>query len=152
MLWQTLCPRLVEARLPVDKYESGRPTFSSGLPDQGLVVYLIDESSWPPVHLLKEGMDAAGESFIDRNSGITISVAQKLASGFDVKIQRDIPLECERLKEDIKGLTVEVQHLDQQLENEEDESIRLELQREIREKRSQRGILRRRAQSLGCNI
>jgi hypothetical protein len=143
---------LVEARLPVDKYESGRPTFSSGLPDQGVVVYLIDESSWPPVHLLKGGMDAAGESFVDPNSGIKIFVVQKLATGFDVKIERDISQECEYLKKEITLLTAEIQNLNQQLMGEDDVNIRLELQREIREKRSQAGILRWRAQSLGCNV
>ena len=143
---------LVETRLPVDKYESGNPIFSSGLPDQGVIVYLIDESSWPPVHLLKGGMKTVGESFVDQNSGIKTSIAQKVASGFDVKIERDISQECEHLKEDIEFLRAEIQDLVQEYEKEEDINIKLRLQRQIREKRSQLARLRTRAKSLGCNM
>jgi hypothetical protein len=143
---------LVEARLPVDKYESGNPIFSSGLPDQGVVVYLIDESSWPPVHLLRAGMKAAGESFVDQNSGIKISIAQKLTSGFNIEIQRDISQECNSLKDSIDALELDIQDLEHDLEMEEDLARKQRLLRQIREKRSQLARLRTRAKILGCNV
>jgi hypothetical protein len=46
---------LVEARLPIDKYESNTPFVSSGIPKRGVVVYMVDDSDWPPVHLRKDG-------------------------------------------------------------------------------------------------
>jgi hypothetical protein len=56
------------------------------------------------------------------------------------------------LKEDIEFLRAEIQDLGQQYEKEEDINIKLQLQRQIREKRSQLARLRTRAKSLGCSM
>jgi len=78
---------LVEARLRTDPYERSTPGLSSGIPSEGVVVYWIDEISWPPVHLRTPTALGVGQSYTEEPLGIRIAVDSQENVGFVVTIR-----------------------------------------------------------------
>lgn len=87
---------LVEARLRLDPYEAGTHGVSSGIPTEGIVVYRIDENSWPPVHLLASGLKSPGDSYVVAIGSVRIEIISMVGTTFHVKVicmdLRKVPL------------------------------------------------------------
>jgi hypothetical protein len=87
---------LIEARLREDDiYEKNTPGISVGIPNEGVVVYWVNESSWPPVHMLRPSpltpapiLSNPQDKFTDPNTRVEITLVSKLQSGFNVNIKR----------------------------------------------------------------
>jgi hypothetical protein len=87
---------LIEARLRKDDiYEKNTPGISVGIPREGVIVYWVDESSWPPVHMRRPSpltgeppLSKPADKFTDPNTSVEITILSKLRSGFTVYIKR----------------------------------------------------------------
>lgn len=78
---------LIECRLRLDNYESAFPGISNGIPSEGIVVYYIDESSWPPVHLCTPTALVPGQQF-DIDVGLELNVISQQSDGSTIDITR----------------------------------------------------------------
>ena len=87
---------LIEARLRTDRYESATPGVSSGLPAEGIIVYWIDESAWPPVQL-RATLTTPGANYSDQTQGTTMTLAGTVPDGFTVSVDRSEPADCNRI-------------------------------------------------------
>ena len=77
---------LIEARAHSDRYESGMQAVSAGIPAEGVVIYRVDEGSWPPLHLLYFGLNAPGASYTESVNKLKIEVTAKVGTTFRVSI------------------------------------------------------------------
>lgn len=94
---------LVEARLRTDRYETATPNVSNGIPDEGVVIYWIDESTWPPVHF-RTVLTNPGATYADAASGIQVTLSASVPDGFSVAIDRTPPAECAWIRDELAGL------------------------------------------------
>jgi hypothetical protein len=78
---------LIECRLRLDNYESSLPGVSNGIPSEGIVVYYVDESSWPPVHLRTPTALVSGKRF-DIDQGMELNVISQEPDGCTINITR----------------------------------------------------------------
>jgi hypothetical protein len=83
-----------------DIYEKNTPGISIGIPSEGVIVYWVDESSWPPVHILRPSylnrdppLSSPADKFTDPNTRVEITIVSKLQSGFTVNIKRGLIVE-----------------------------------------------------------
>jgi hypothetical protein len=139
---------LVEARLRTDRYEAATPNVSNGIPSEGVVVYWIDDTAWPPVHL-KAVLTPGTEPFKDAKWGLEISLSAVVTAGFTVTVKRPLPAECEWIRNEIIGLITEIHGLQEELKL-APPSEKPALAAEIKRLQTQRGKLQQRAQQLGC--
>ena len=74
---------LVEAREKLDDYESGAPTNNpgSGLGSEGVVVFDVDEGTWPPLWLKTNVALKDSDTFSDASSQLELRVDQHLTGG-----------------------------------------------------------------------
>ncbi|HET7091363.1 MAG TPA: hypothetical protein VFL17_22245 [Anaerolineae bacterium] len=142
---------LVEARMRVDRYENATPGVSTGISSEGVVVYWIDESSWPPVHLRRPVL-TPGAEFADQVEGVRISEVAQAPSGFAVRIERGEPAECDWIRTQLDDLGTRIDDLRQDLVEEADPRVRAGILQEIRALESQAQRLRNRANTLGCSL
>ncbi len=80
---------LIECRLRLDNYESALPGISNGIPSEGIVVYYIDESTWPPVHLRTPTALIPGQRF-DIDAGLEINVISQESDGCTIELTRKL--------------------------------------------------------------
>jgi hypothetical protein len=140
---------LAEARVRADKYEATTVGVSSGLPDEGVVVYWIDESAPPPVRL-REVLDV-GDSFSDATRGVELSVTSAVQAGFTVEVRRSEPADCERIRRTIANLEVEIRRAQEDLQG-ASPGEKPELLQEIRQLQTQKARLREHGRNLGCSL
>ena len=134
----------------MDKYERRTPNVSDGLPAEGVVVYLIDRSSWPPVHK-RAVLSNVGDSFVDQPSGFQISVSALVTLGFTVEIKRPEPAECERIREQIAEFRAEIRTLQAELRGTAGPE-KWAIVRQIKALQSQIQRLSARGNQLGCAL
>jgi hypothetical protein len=77
---------LVEARLRTDSYEKATPGISAGIPSEGVVVYEIDEASWP-VRLRTPNALSPGQTYSNPAEKFEIEVTSSVPGGFTVAIR-----------------------------------------------------------------
>ena len=77
---------LVEARLRVDSYDRATPGVSSGIPSEGVVVYEIDEATWP-VQLRTPNALSLGQKYSNQAEKLEIEVTSSVPGGFTVAIR-----------------------------------------------------------------
>jgi hypothetical protein len=70
---------IVEARETIDDYERNTAGLSAGIPGEGIVVYDVDESIWPPLWL--RATLGAGGVFSDSSAHVELTVAAHVNGG-----------------------------------------------------------------------
>jgi hypothetical protein len=140
---------LVEARLRVDQFESTTPGVSSGLPSEGVVVYWVDESAWPPVHLRTSQALTVGATHTDTSEGVEIKVVSQVPSGFDIRVTRVEPADCDRINGEIAAAQAEIRDLQEELAS-APPGQKAALVAQIRALQRRIAVLRQRASQLGC--
>jgi hypothetical protein len=158
---------IAEARLRVDKYEQNTPNVSSGIPQEGVVIYLIDRSTWPPVHK-RRVLSHTGQNFSDKANGFSVTVKQVVSLGITVEIDRTEPADCAQIRSELAQNRAAIQELQSQLDaipvvggisikfppKLDDPSIlkKIELVKAIKNLRIIEQRLIGRAQQLGCAL
>ncbi len=138
---------LIEARLRLDPYERetiGLPSYkvSDGIPEEGVVVYEVDETVWAPMKLRSPGALSVGQSYSNPSKGLTITVKSAVLGGFVVEIDS-----CEVRRQEIQAKELEIEDLERELDmNGEDFVIR----DKIREAQADIAVLKRRYVANGC--
>lgn len=146
---------MIEARLIVDNYERNTSGVSGGIPEEGVVVYWVDdESSWPPVHLRMSGMVRPDDKFIDRQKGVEISVTAKMPpSGFSVLINRIEPqVSCDSIRKSLQTNIFLLRNLQERYRNTSSSVAKRLIAAEIRTIRSLIARLRYQARINHCNL
>lgn len=139
---------LIEARLRTDRYETPTPNVSNGIPNEGLVVYWIDESAWPPVHL-KSVLTTAGAAYTDAAHGVEITLTAAAPNGYTTTITRAQPAECSWLHDQLADLNAEIADLQAELQQ-APPGQKARIAAAIKRLQAQVAKLRARAQQLGC--
>jgi hypothetical protein len=139
---------LIEARLRTDRYESATSGVSSGLPAEGVVVNWIDESAWPPVHR-RATLTTPGASFSDQAHGTMITTTGPVLDGFAVTVDRSAPADCARISDELATIEAEIRDLQADLEGASPDE-KGKINQAIKRLQTQAGILRARAEELGC--
>ncbi len=139
---------LVEARVRTDRYEAATPNVSNGIPSEGVVVYWIDEASWPPVHL-KKVLTTVGATFPDTARGLELTLSAVVPAGFTVTVNRTPPADCKWIRDELAGLETEIRGLQEELQH-AGPGEKAALAAEIKRLQAQRQKLHDRARQLGC--
>jgi len=105
---------LIEARLRTDRYETTTPNVSNGIPSQGVDVYWIDESAWPPVHL-RSMLSTTGGTYADAARGLQVTPSAAVPSGFTVAVNRTPPAECTAIRDELASVVAEIRDLQVEL-------------------------------------
>jgi hypothetical protein len=142
---------LAEARLRVDRFESPTTGVSSGIPSEGVVVYWIDETSWPPVHLRTAAALAAGSKFSDGTEGVEITVSGQVPSGFSIQVTRTEPADCQFISREIAALRDEIVALQGELRSAAP-GEKPAIVAQIRAAQRKVIVLQQRAARLGCSL
>jgi hypothetical protein len=110
---------LIEARLKTDPYEAGMPNLSAGIPNEGVVVYEIDESVPPsPVHLRTTPRAlGVGEQYTNSGFQFQVQVLAAVPGGFQVQVQVVENPQCASLRTEIAALKAEITSLQSDLAN-----------------------------------
>jgi hypothetical protein len=144
---------LVEARLRTDPYERSTPGLSSGIPSEGVVVYWIDESSWPPVHLRTPTALGVGQSYTEAPLGIRIAVDSQDSLGFVVTIRVEEHPDCQFLRERIAEIDAEIDVLQEDLRDPDlTPQERWRTLAQIARLRREEASLSARADAIGCRM
>jgi hypothetical protein len=144
---------LVEARLRIDPYEQSTPGLSSGIPSEGIVVYWIDESSWPPVHLRTPTALGVGQSYREASLGVDVAVDSQDGLGFVVTIGVEEHPDCQFLRERIAEINAEIESLQELLSDPElDPRERWRILAQISRLRREEASLQDHAEAIGCRM
>jgi hypothetical protein len=144
---------LVEARLRTDPYEKSTPGLSSGIPGEGIVVYWIDESSWPPVHLRTPTALGVGEWYREASLGVDVAVNSQSGLGFLVTIGVEEHPDCQYLRERIAEINAQIESLQEFLSDPElSPQERWRILAQISSLRREEARLNARARDLGCSM
>jgi len=141
---------LIEARLRTDVYESSTPDVSSGLPAEGLVVYWIDETAWPPVHLRKV-LSNIGDSYADTSQGLSVTLDAEIPLGLVARVDRGEPAECNWIRDQLADIEAEIADLQQELQHAAP-GEKAQIVAQIRRLQAQARILRERGRHLACAL
>jgi hypothetical protein len=108
---------MIEAREPVDDWEKGVAGFGAGIPGEGVVVYDVDESVWPPLWLRTSVALRVGESFADAVAQLALTVqAGGAGAGWRVQLKTTEPARCATIRAQIANLGEEITDLQAELE------------------------------------
>jgi hypothetical protein len=102
---------LVEARLRTD-------AFDAGIPSEGVVVYEVNEATWPPLQLLTPTALGASQSFEDPafpNFGVTVDAA--VTGGFTVEVRVGEDPRCPALRTEIATVQSQIQDVETELQD-----------------------------------
>jgi hypothetical protein len=141
---------LIEARLRTDIYERPTPGVSSGLPAEGLVVYWIDETAWPPVHL-KKILSNVGDQYSDASQGLTVTLNGSVPLGLVARVDRGQPAECAWIQDELATIKAEIASLQQDLQHAAP-GEKAGIAAQIKRLQAQARTLRQRGQELGCSM
>lgn len=139
---------LIEARLRTDRYESPTPDVSSGIPHEGVVVYWIDSSTWPPVHL-KSVLQVAGDTYTDATHGVTVTLSATVSAGFTVLVDRTPPSECAWIRDELASVLSDIKDWQADLQD-ASPGQKAGIIAQIKRLQAQAAKLRARAQQVGC--
>jgi hypothetical protein len=106
---------LVEARLPVDAYESVTAGVSAGIPGEGVVVYEIDESVWAPVHVRTPSALSVGQTYTNAAEQLEVAVAAQVPGGFTVQVSSTEHPDCAQIRAAIDEANAEIAALQEEL-------------------------------------
>jgi len=134
---------LLEARFHTDRYETATP-------NEGVVIYWIDESSWPPVHL-KTVLTSVGATYSDAAEGLSVTLSAAAPSGFAVAIDRTPPAECTWIRGELTNMEAEIRGLQAELQHAAP-GEKAFLIAQIKRLQAQAAKLRAGAQQLGCPL
>jgi hypothetical protein len=140
---------LIEARLRTDAYESSTPGVSSGLPAEGLVVYWIDETTWPPVHL-KKVLSNVGDQYSDASQGLTVTMDGSVPLGLVARVDRGQPAECTWIRNELANIEAEIAGLQEDLQQ-APPGEKPGIAAQIKRLQAQSRTLRERSEQLGCS-
>jgi hypothetical protein len=140
---------LIEARLRVDQYEATTPGVSSGLPSEGVIVYWIDETAWPPVH--RRAALSSGQTYKNANSGLELAVEGTVPLGFTVTLGKAEPPECAWIRGEIASGEADIRALQDDLRY-APPSEKPYIVAQIKQLQRQKALLQQRGQSLGCTL
>jgi len=102
---------LVEARLRTD-------VFDAGIPSEGVVVYEVNEATWPPLQLRTPAALGVSQSFEDPafpNFGVTVDAA--VTGGFTVAVQVVEDPRCPTVRADIATVQNRIQEVETKLQD-----------------------------------
>lgn len=146
---------LVEDREFLDEYERNTPDLSAGIPGEGIVVYDVDESLWPPLWLRVNTGLRIGETFSDNTAGIELKVVAKLAGGgFQVNVRSTAspePVRCHEIRQRIASLKREIKDLQDELRT-APPGAKPRLVAEIKERQQEIANLGQEGRSLNCRL
>ena len=138
---------LAEARLRLDPYERTTSGVSTGIPNDGVIVYEVNESVWAPLHL--RAQLAPGGSYENQADGIRISVVGTIPGGFSVEVASSEHPDCPAIRQAIAEAEAEIRDLQNDLQH----AAPAEKAAIVREIRRWQAVLRTeqaKATSLGC--
>jgi hypothetical protein len=101
---------LVEARLRVDPYEAITAGISDGIPSEGVVVYEVDEASWP-VQLRTPTALMPGQNYVNPAEQLEVEVAAAVPGGFTVAIRSTEHPDCTQIRAEIAQAEGEIRDL-----------------------------------------
>lgn len=107
---------LVEARLRVDPYERVTPGVSSGIPSEGVVVYEINEATWP-VRLRTPTALSVGQKYSNQAEQLEIAVIAAVPGGATVLIHSTENPKCTTLRDNISEAEAEILSLQEKLQH-----------------------------------
>ena len=135
---------LVEARLKTD-------VFDARIPSEGVVVYEINEATWPPLALrtpVALGVSQSYQNAAFRNLTVTVDAA--VIGGFTVAVQISEDPRCPAVRSEINTVQDEIDDPEGQLEVDLPPAERAKIIAEIRALRSQLTALQAELVSLRC--
>lgn len=107
---------LVESRERLDDYDRGTNTLNAGIPGEGVVIFDVDETTWPPLWLKTSPALAAGAQFTDHTAQIEIIVDNPIAGGgFPISVRSTEPARCETIRAELESLVFEINDLQREL-------------------------------------
>jgi M6 family metalloprotease-like protein len=102
---------LVEARLRTD-------AFDAGIPSEGVVVYEVNEATWPPLQLLTPVALGVNESFEDPAfPSFAVTVDAAVSGGFTVEVRVGADPHCPELRAEIAAVQGRIQKVEAELQN-----------------------------------
>jgi hypothetical protein len=107
---------LVEARLRVDVYERRTAGISGGIPSEGVVVYEIDEATWP-VQLRTPTALSLGQTYTNQAERLEITVTSAVTGGFVVEIRSTEHPDCVAIRQEIAEAEQEIRDLQEELQS-----------------------------------
>jgi hypothetical protein len=142
---------LVEARLRVDPYENATPGVSQGIPSEGVVVYEVDETRWPPVFLRTPTALSPGQQYENQAESLEITVDSRVPGGFTVSVGTPQHPRCSEILDEIRAAEEEIRGLQEQLGS-AGPGEKAAIIREIRRWQVILSGAQQRARDLGCDL
>jgi hypothetical protein len=108
----------IEARLKVDRWESGISSNSDGIPSEGVVICEFSPENdswpkenptgpWPPLELRTPTALTAGAKFVHQDANATIRVLASVTGGFEIEVDTgEVPVPSEVAVPDVRELGV----------------------------------------------
>lgn len=143
---------LVEAREWLDEYDRNTPQLSDGVPLEGLAVYDVDESIWPPLWLKAQGLVPGSAAYEENDRHFKIEVEEHLAGGgFRIAVSPlPEPERCIDIRNEITADERDIRDLQQQLH--QTGANKGEIMAQIRELQGQIRDLRHEGENLSCTL
>lgn len=142
---------LVEAREWLDEYDRNTPGLAEGIPTEGLAIYDVDESTWPPLWLKAQGLKDGAE-YVNDDQRFKVKVGRHVAGGgFQVSV---VPLpesqRCAEIRNEIAAAKSEITTLQSELH--EPGANKPEIIRQIRELQRAIATLTGEGNALHCTL
>ena len=141
---------LVEARLRVDPYERATPGVSGGIPSEGIVVYEVNEATWP-VQLRTPTALSAGQKYSNQAEQLEVNVVSAVPGGFTVSIASTENPKCAGLRNLIAEADEEIHDLQDELQKAAPGS-KPYFASQIRKWQAKRTKAQQEAVGLGCRL
>ena len=142
---------LVEAREWLDEYDRNTPGLAEGIPIEGLAIYDVDESTWPPLWLKAQGLKDGAE-YVNDDQRFKVKVVRHITGGgYQVSI---IPLpepqRCAVIRAEIADARSEIVALQSELHS--PAANKPDIIRQIRELQRAIAMLMGEGHSLHCTL
>lgn len=142
---------LVEAREWLDEYDRNTPGLAEGIPIEGLAVYDVDETTWPPLWLRAQGLKSSNEYVSDDQRFKIKVVAHVSGGGYNVSVvPLPEPQRCADIRQAIADAKSEIAAL--QAELHQPGANKAQIVRQIRELQRTITTLTGEGASLHCTL
>ena len=106
---------LVEVREWLDEYDRNTPGLAEGIPIEGLAIYDVDETVWPPLWLKAQGLKE-GAAYEDDDQRFKIEVDGHIAGGgYQVSVVSPEPQRCVEIRNEIASARSQIRALQAEL-------------------------------------
>lgn len=143
---------LIEARESLDAYESTTATIGSGISNEGVVVFDVEESVWPPLWLRTNPALRVGDAFNDAAFQIELRVDSHIAGGgFRVSVVSSEPARCNTIRIEIESIAADIVDLQADLKGAAP-GAKARIAGQIKRAKTLLAALKQEAASLHCRL